>query len=336
MGGILSKIAQKCSAFFQKLLAIFKKRSVKVALALLLVGLAGTAVFFYRKPVILITDNPFNLLYGEKRARYTRLGLSLRLFRQIKTINIAEGAGPDLVAQAAASLSRRPYWVFFPYRYREGARRYLKDRPGSPASILGGRNRPENGKEPDSTDPWWFCTDIAADLYRAGFLAGELALQDPEKSAAALYHDRPGDEEKAFSQGLSEQGWSEAPYISSSPESTSRFVNQKTTCIVLLKKADSRFFEGSGSIILFSWSDPSLAPGKTAAIFDDSSWAQLGPALKTIKKEGISPGIAGLSLVPSRLMVFNQKFGQKKGIIGINRIKSLRYMERNTDNNNNA
>jgi len=346
MIGIFSKIFQKWPLFFQKWPGFFqngyslvkknlKKRSVQVVLAFVLFGAIATTVFFGRKPVILVSDGPFNILYGEQRARYARLSLSIRIFRQIKTVTVADGAGPDLVAQAAASLSQKPYGVFFPYRYREGARRYLKDRPGSPVVILGGRNRPENKGEPDAADPWWFCTDTLGDLYRAGFLAGEFALQDPESGGAALYQDGLGETERtAFSRGLSEQGWEGTPFFSSNAESASRFLKEKNACLVLLKKGDARFFEDSGAIVLFTWVDPALTPQKTTAVFDDSPWAQLGLALKSLKKEKIPPGVAGLSLIPSELTVLRQKYGKKKGTFGINRIKSLKYMERNTDNKN--
>jgi len=346
MIGILSKIFQKRPLFSQRWSDFFencswfvkwclKKRPVQVFLALVFLGLIATAVFYVRKPVVMVTDGPFNLLYGEKRARNTQFSLSLRSFRPIKTITVADGAGPDLVAQAAASLSQRPHGVFFPYRYREGARRYLKDHPGSPVVILGGRNRPENKGEPAATDPWWFCTDTLEDLYRAGFLAGEFALQDPEGGGAALYQDGIGDTERtAFSRGLSEQGWEGTPFYSSSPDGASRFLKERNTCLVLLKKGDSRFFEESGAIVLFTWVDPALTPQKTTAVFDDSPWAQLGLALKSLKKEKIPPGVAGISLIPSELTVFRQKYGQKKGTFGINRIKSLKYMERSTDNRN--
>jgi len=360
MGNILSKIVQKCSVVLQKCSALFQKRRlisqirrrisriwsiilqecslffhkrpVQVVLACILLGLLATAVFYSRKPVILVTDEPFNLLYGERRTRRARLVLSLRLFRQVKTSAIARDAGPDLVAQAAASLSQRPYGVFFPYRYREGARRYLKEQPGLPVFILGGRNRPDKSGE---GEPWWFCTDNASDLYRAGFLAGELALQALEGGAAGLYQDGLGEEERAaFSQGVSEQGWSEAPFISSQAETTSRFLREKSASIALYKKPDPRFYDEGSSIILFTWMEPDLVTGKTAAIFDDSPWAQIAPALKLLKKEKISPGMTGFSLVPSKCTVVKGSFGQKKGIMRINRIKSLKYKERNTDNKN--
>ncbi|MDR2702019.1 MAG: hypothetical protein LBB72_06290 [Spirochaetaceae bacterium] len=306
---------------------IFTKKRILRALAPVALVLVITAIFFIRKPVVLVTDKPFNQLYGEGRARLERHTYSFSLFRQVKTINIAEGAGPDLVAQAAASLSRRPLAVFFPYRYREGARRYLKDRPGAAVVILGGRNRREAAKEEE--EPRWFYTDTAADLYRAGVLAGELALQDPEGGAVALYQSGLSEAERtAFNRGVKDQGWDENPLISSNnSEITSRFLGKGIACLVLLRKGDSRFFEDSGSLVLFTWSDPALVPGKTAAIFDDSPWAQLGFALKLLKKGATPPETADFGLIPSKLTIVKRLFKPKMGTIGINRIKFLKYNE---------
>jgi len=302
-------------------------------LALIVLWLIATAVFYSRKPVVLVGDEAFNLLYGKQRTERTQRVLSLRLFRQIKTVAVAGEAGPDLVAQAAAGMSRRPYGVFFPYRYREGARRCLKDRPGFPVFILGGRNRPD--RIGDTEEPWWFCTDTAADLYRAGFLAGEFALQDPVNGGTALYQDELTEEDRsAFNRGLKEQGWDGTPFYSSQADSTSRFLRERNACVILLKKGDTRFYEEAGAIIVFTWMEPDLATGNTAAIFDDSPWAQILPALQLLKKEKISPEMTGFSLIPSKCTVVKGKFGQKKGVIGINRIKSLKYRERNTDNKN--
>jgi hypothetical protein len=296
-------------------------------------GIALTAVFFCRKPVILITDAPFIQLYGKERDRRARIVLSIRQFRRVKTAVIAAEAGPDLVAQAALSLSRRPYAVFFPYRYREGADRYLKERPHFFVFVLGGRNRPDT--KPDQ--PWWFCADSVTDMYRAGLLTGELALQEPEKGAAALYYDKLDDgETAAFKQGLTDQGWQGDPFLSNNAETTLRFLREKTTCLVIYKKGDIRFYDETGKSVLFSWMEPAFMPGRAAAVFDDSPWAQLGPALKLLKKEKLAPGMTGFSLVPSKFTVLKGNFGQKKGNFGINRIKYLKYVDKNTDNKNNV
>jgi hypothetical protein len=166
-------------------------------------------------------------------------------------------------------------------------------------------------------------------LYRVGVLAGELALQDPEGGVAALYQSGLSDAEKtAFNRGLEDQGWDGKPLISSNTsEIASRFLGKGIACLVLLINGDSRFFEDSGSLVLFTWMDPAMVPGKTAGIFDDSPWVQLGPALKLLKKRGNTPETADFGLIPSKLTVMKRHNKKKMGAIGINRIKSLKFNE---------
>jgi len=290
---------------------LLNKRPVRAVFAGLALSLLILAVFFCRKPVILVTDRPFYLLYGEERIRLKRIGLSLRHFRQIKTADLADGAGPELAARTALDLSRRPRAVFFPYRYREGAWHYLVERPGSPVVILGGRNQRDNSLE----GPLWLCTDTEADLYQAGVLAGIIArdLENGEEKrktnfrlGIALYRQEGADnsqedaENSAFIRGTGEY-WSGIPIFS--PDSD----EQGLACAVLL--GDHRFSQEKKplSLILFTWMDPSLAPRKTLAIFDDSPWAQMGPALRILNR-----GAGGTEMrIPSKILVLKKNKMQK-------------------------
>jgi hypothetical protein len=286
------------------------------------------AVFLCRRPVILVSDRPFNLLYGENRVLMRRVTLSLRLFRPVKTVNIAGGAGPDLAAQAAAGLSRRPYGVFFPYRYREGALRYLSNRPGFPVFILGGRMhtplpavRAPEGTAGQDEAAFWFFTDTETDLYRAGVLAGFLALTAEAPPALSQEGLEP-DEMEAFVRGLRDQRWLEEPLL---PPFSGQM--PKPACVVLLGKEDPYLYEWpEASLLLFTWTNPALLPRRTLAIFDDSPWAQLGPALELFRKG--EPG----GFIPSELRFLGPIKEQKQGNIDINRLKTLKYKPISTDN----
>ena len=296
----------------------YKKRSFTAIFAGLIIILALIVVFFCRKPVILVTDNAFNVLYGKKRGLFKQFSLSLSLFRPVKTIAIAEGAGPDLVAQGAAGLSRRPLAAFFPYRYKDGALRYLQIRPGSPVIILAGR-KPH--KEEGNDSAFWFYTDTVTDLYRAGGIAGLFAGYDRQNRDIALFYKEIDNSEKeAFIEGLEDQKWSGSPLFS--PDSAE--IN--LACALILE--DFRFSEEekSRSLILFSWMDPVLAPQRTLAIFDDSPWAQISPALDLIGKGEQSGSI------PSGIIVCRGDKTQKSLYNGINRIKNLKKRTENTDN----
>ncbi|MDR2071962.1 MAG: hypothetical protein LBP60_00820 [Spirochaetaceae bacterium] len=286
-----------------------------------------TAVFFCRAPVVLVTDDAFTLLYGEKRALTARLMLSLTLFRPIKTLAVAPGAGPDLVARSAAGLSSRPRGVFFPYRYREGARRYLKNRPGFPVAVLAGRQEPEisgSGEE-----PLWIRTDTRTDLYRAGAMAGMLTGKDG--GFAVLYHRPPEDgDTRAFTRGFTGQGRPagalffvpEAGFSGDPPP----WGIVEPGCVVAVEGAGPYLAEGRVPLVLFTWLDPALIPAHGAVVFDDSPWAQLAPALKLLNAE------AKTGSVPSRIVLLDGLRAMKREYLAIHKLKTVKYNLESADN----
>jgi hypothetical protein len=301
-----------------------RHRAIWAGAAVVLVLLLLAGIFLCRRPVILVSDRPFNLLYGENRVLIRRLTLSLSLFRLVKTVNIAGGAGPDLAAQAAAGLSRRPYGVFFPYRYREGARRYLKDRPGFPVFILGGRmeqDRPPSAGQDETEEPSWFFTDTRTDLYRAGVLAGFLA----QAGKAPPAFDQKGlesDKIEAFVRGLKDQDWLEEPLFPPFSEQM-----PKPACVVLQGKGDPYLYEWpEASLLLFTWTNPAFLPRRTLAIFDDSPWAQLETALELFRKGGGGGLISSQIRFPGPIKELKQRNFDIKGL------KTLKYEPINTDN----
>ena len=313
----------KETVFFSFVMGILKKKPIKAFCICLTLVLLLTGVFFCRKPVILVLDRPFAALYGESRRQKKQFALSLGLFRPIKTVNIAEGSGPDLAAQGAAGLSRRPFAVFFPYRYREGARRYRKNQPDTPVIILGGRNK--NLELSNSNEPLWVWTDTKTDLYRAGIFAGIAARQAAgvHGRGIALYWDEPGEAEKAaFQRGLREQQWYNEPLLSPDSE------DDEYACAVFLSDFPLPLNEeaGGGSFILFSWMDPSIVPQRTLAVFDDSPWAQIGPVLENIKKG------AAAGFIPSDIIIPGTDKTLKMIYKEINEQKTLKYGGENADN----
>jgi hypothetical protein len=276
-----------------------------VALAL------GGTVFLCRPPVVLVGDRAFTLVYGEKRSRARQLVLSVLLFRPVKTVTLAEGAGPDLAAQAAAARSRRPRGVFFPYRYREGARRYLRDRPGAPVVVLGGRRDALAEGPGEGPEPLWLYTDTLTDMYRAGAIAGVLAGE----GTPALYREGLSEAEKAaFSRGLGRSPLFSGPV-------------RDAACVVLGGPGDDYFREEtSAPLVLFTWTDPAFVPRTTAAVFDDSPWTQLRAGLELLKKG------EGEGRVPSEIRVFLRAKEQKAEYKAVNRLKTLKYSDETADN----
>lgn len=306
---------------------IIGKKYFQVIFVFFTLLLLPAAVFFCRKPVVLVGDRAFDAIYGEKRAEYSRFALSLRFFRPIKTIAMVPGAGPDLVCQGAISLSRRPFAVFFPYRYREAAGRYLQARPGAAVAVLAGRELPDEGAGYDSGEPGlplWFFTDTETDLRRAGAFAGVFArfcLQNPvlnedgivqTTQKVAVFYDKLSETEKAaFKAGLENQGYTPQPlFLADPPE-------EQIACAVLIDSFQAVSDWSAESLIIFSWLDPAMAPGRALAIFDDSPWAVLGPALIMINKE------KPLNLVPSTIIVKRGDKTRKALYYEINKLKTL-------------
>ena len=307
---------------------IFQKLLFRIALSVFTLILLLAILFFCRRPVILVSDRAFDILYGQGRSQCKRISLSLNLFRPIKVISIAEGAGPDLVVRGVMSLSRQPLAVFFPFRYKEAARHYLDKMPGSRAVILAGRKLPEYGYEAEASQgstaiPLWINTDTVTDLYRAGIIAGIFTQYDNlvPWQGIALVHEGLGEEEKsAFVRGLEAQQWAGTPVF------LSDLTVKDLSCAVVLK--DFHFYgeESARSLIFFTWLDPALASDKTRAIFDDSPWAQIGPVLKNIRK-GKQDG-----LIPSEI-ILNRGDKEHNDVYNeINRIKILKLKAENADN----
>ncbi|MDR1307334.1 MAG: hypothetical protein LBK74_07150 [Treponema sp.] len=303
----------KCEAVLAAAGKVMGTRPARGALAFVIAAALAGTVFLCRRPVVLVGDRAFNLVYGEKRSRTRQLALSVLLFRPVRTVTLAGGAGPDLAAQAAAGRSRRPYGVFFPYRYREGARRYLRDRPGAPVVVLGGRPQDNRAEGPgEGPEPLWLYTDTLTDMYRAGAIAGVLAGE----GTPGLYRDGLSEAERAaFSRGLDREG-----FLFSGPV-------RDAACVVLGGRGDEYFLEETTApLVLFTWTDPALVPRTAAAVFDDSPWTQLRAGLEMLKK-GEAEG-----RVPSEIRVFLRTKEQKEEYSALNRLKTLKYSGETADN----
>jgi hypothetical protein len=317
-----------------------KKHGKPLFLLILALLLAGAAAgFLFRKPVILVTDSPFSSLYGRNRSLVRRITLSVMLFRQIKGVMVAETSGPDMVSLAVWRASARPYAVFFPYRYREGAQRYLKEHPGIPAVVLADREMPEFTGGEAGLSPAWFSTDTELDYYRAGYGAGFLAYDKQDVSRTRRREilvfqdeDRRNRDQEAFSQGLNDY-WKEKTgssyngnlvfpdYAWNAPSD----FPQNVDCIVISGIGDVFFRakkENFASIplIFFTWLEPEALPYETALVFDDSPWALLPGAVRMLEQ--------GRGKIPSKIHLSH---GGLPLILGW-RIKMLNIPARTADN----
>jgi hypothetical protein len=278
---------------------VLKEKRVLVIAAAATLVIAAVAIFFFtRAPVVVAADAAFTSLYGRRRAGFSQMSLSLKLFRPVKTASIAENAGPDMVMVTVWGASHRPFAVFFPYRYREGALRYAREHPGIRLAVLAGRETPGRDSLPPETA--WFTTDSSTDLYRAGYCAGFLAAKGKdaaENRQILVLQERipvPDRDREAFMRGL--EAYQSGGSGSKGADLPARtqfagpdwvFTRRETpdglnlpACAVISGGAEGFFQEDiSIPLVFFTWQEPAFLPDETVLVFDDSPWALIPRAL---------------------------------------------------------
>ena len=271
---------------------------------LLTIFLSGALVFYSRPPVLVVSDALFDRLYGIPRIRKARRLTSLRLFRRVKTVEVSDTAGSDVILFAVEEASGAPYCAAFPYRYFDAAAQYSRKFPETPVLLLSGRERPS----PEDAALWYFGTDSKTDFYRAGRCAALFAegAAGQAEGEVVCFQDEPvpGDDWDAFTQGLRDQGYAQTPVYMNSQ---SDYLPSEQTACAVITSGSPKFLEAAADIpvILFSWADPNSTPGRIKLIFDDSPWAQLFPALQ----RGFSTGAAADA--PSQVLVLAERIPQK-------------------------
>ncbi|MDR2484331.1 MAG: hypothetical protein LBD55_02925 [Treponema sp.] len=262
----------------------------------------GSGVFFSRDPVLIVTDASFTALYGARRARLKTVKASIQLFRPVKPVMVADNAGPDMVAFAVEQAGGSPYCILFPYRYNEGAERYVEQFPQVPVFILGGRNQ-----NPRVNGTIFIETDSGTDLYRAGLCAGIMARNDGKEVLFFQNEAMAAEQQDAFQAGLREQGFEKTPkYLSVSQDYSD---NQNVSCVVMNGQAALFLNKDLDTpVILFSWIDPDVTATPVKLVFDDSPWALVTRVVQMI------PGKNPEGAVPSEI-VFPGRRIRDKGIL---------------------
>jgi hypothetical protein len=259
-------------------MAMNKYRRFVVLGAVFPVLILGIVFFYSRSPVLFVTDTSFDVLYGVRRIREKQIELSLRFFRRIKTVSVAENIGTDMLVFAVEEAYRSPYGVLFPYRYYEAAGRYAAQFPQVPVVLFGGRIReaPEEGG-------LFIATDIMTDLYRAGRCAAIFAQRGSGRILFYQDNSISSDNRETFLLGLREQGFEGDPLFVNA--ATDYAVPEDIACVVLTASSAS-FLERNLPIpvILFSWIDPALTARGVKIIFDDSPWAMAARTITMLSR----------------------------------------------------
>ncbi|MDR1901544.1 MAG: hypothetical protein LBQ88_04585 [Treponema sp.] len=250
-----------------------------IGLSLALAAGSGALIFFTRPPLLVVTDDSFDVLYGRMRVWEELIRTSVRLWRPVKAVRIAENAGADMVAFAIEDAAGgEGAGVLIPYRYYAGALRYSAQNPQVPVGVLGGRGAVQAGAPPPEA-PIFIGTDSLSDLYKAGGAAAILAGE----GRILFFHGRDITERErgAFLQGLRDGSYNREPVFL--PPGSEYNALGDVSCAVLGAPAAS-FLDKHTNIplILFSWADPALTPSNVYIIFDDSPWALAPEAAKLI------------------------------------------------------
>jgi hypothetical protein len=241
-----------------------------------------TGMFFFRAPVLIVTDEQFNILYGKNRLISQCIETSIALWRPVRLVLVAENAEPDMVAFAIEFAAPSPFCVLVPYRYKEGAERYAEQFPATKTIVLDGRmNTSADGKVPVVS------TDFTTDLYRAGQCAALFAGEQQKQSSVLVFQDEALSQEQrnAFTAGLVQQGFEQSPIFISEASSYS---SQDIACAVIIGVSQiDIFFEHNPTVpvILFSWIDPSATSRQIKIIFEDSPLVPVKQVVDQIREQ---------------------------------------------------
>jgi hypothetical protein len=269
-----------------------------IAAGFVLASALGALVFFTRAPVLVVTDDSFDVLYGKQRGWEKFVRTSLRLWRPVVMVRIAENAGTDMVAFAveeAAAGREGDAPVLIPYRYYAGAVRYRAQNPQARVAVLEGRGVQVRTGSPASPGLVSIGTDSVSDLYRAGGAAAVLAGE----GTILFFHDRNLTERErgAFLQGLRDNSYGREPVFLASGSEYNDL--DDVSCAVLGASAASLLDKYTNiPLIVFSWVDPALTPSNVYLVFDDSPWALAVEAVKLLEAGDENEGVS----LPSRIL----------------------------------
>lgn len=260
---------------------------------ILLAFVLGAVFFYFRPPVVLVSDASFDALYGVRRAWGKGMMLSLRYFRRIKAVSVAENTGSDMLVFAVEETARTPYCVLFPYRYEEAAGRYAARFPQIPVVLLGGRIR----EAPEPEGIFFVSTDVMADFYRAGRCAAIFAQNGDGRILFFQENSMPAAERTVFIDGLREQGFEGEPLFINTGIDYSG--SENIACVVIIGSAPA-FLERNPDVplILFSWIDPGLTGRGVKVIFDDSPWAMVPGTIAMVSRKEKAGSLPSDILVP--------------------------------------
>lgn len=240
-------------------------------------------VFYLRSPVLIVTEESFLNLYSNERVERLSLETAFFIFRQVKSVIVANDAGYDIVPAAILDVSSKPYCVIFPLRFTRSAKLFHEQNPEIPVIILEGRyietEKPaETVLGSDISGYFIYKTDINDDFYRAGLAS--VAFDQGKSGNVVVFTDKNMPQAReSFLRGLNDRGkLLETRFFTS----FSQYSDVNNLSCIMLAGSGSDIIEKNPGVplILFTWISPSLLPSNAALVIDDSPWAQARQAVK--------------------------------------------------------
>ncbi|MDR2176971.1 MAG: hypothetical protein LBP20_02885 [Treponema sp.] len=237
----------------------------------MLLVLAAAVFFLCRPPALLVSDAGFDFIYGFRRTLAGQIGLSLRLFRRVERVVIAENVDPGAVAFAIEEKAKHPWAVLGHSRYAWGLGQYAQRREDVRVIIAG--ETPESlGQQGLSGEGELVFPDVRLNSWRLGRCAALLAGETG--GIALVFQDQPDFpvQREAFLAGLREENENIIPHYLNSFSDYSSW--DQVRCVVLAGPSEFSFAEEREiPFLLYSWMDPAFSPSSVKVIGDDSLWA---------------------------------------------------------------
>jgi hypothetical protein len=292
-------------------------KTLIVAASLVLAVSLPLVIFNFRSPVLIVTEQSFMELYGKERLKNEALLSSIALFRAIKTVEVANDVGDDIVPFAIAEISIKPYCVLFPLRFVPSAQHYKEINPSIPVVVLEGRY-PENENPVEKTlganisEYFIYKTDIKDDFFNLGLAVSALKQENEQKiddsatetekyKKIVVFLDRKLTQMKdIFIKGLYNGGiLPETQFLNSFSQYSE---TPNISCVILASLGFEYLDKKTGvPVIAFTWIDPSLLPFDVVMVINDSPWAQARQAVRMVgagEKNGV---------IKSEFVVLNKK-----------------------------
>jgi len=259
-----------------------KIKNMAITAALAAILLTIVIIFYVRSPVLIVTEESFLDLYSKKRVTREALIASALLFRQVKTVTVANDAGYDIVPVAVLDASSRPYCVIFPLRFARSAKLLNEQNPKITVIILEGmyqeNERPvETAIGSNTSNFFIYKTDLNADFFDAGRASS--VIDGGKNGNVIVFTDKNIVlARENFLRGLSSRGnLLETRFFTSFSQYAE---TSNLSCIVLAGSGTDIFDKKLGvPVILFSWINPLFLPMDTVLVIDDSPWVQARQAV---------------------------------------------------------